>query len=352
MSRLRARVPEVRTSGRVLAVFLVLALCFSLVHAEKTCPNCGTVNSDDAKFCKKCGAKLPESGSGRPATPRISGHASVELGIASITSEPSGADVYVDGKLRGKTPLELADLGPGRHELRITSAGHRDYTGVLAVTGQYGAVAVTSDPVGAEILLDGAVQGSTTESGLPLARVLYGRHTLTARMPGYRDVEKTIDLKSAGPVAVNFRLGFGKGILSVESDPPGAKIQSQGRLLGSTPWLGELDPARYTLTVTRPGFYDWLGYAQVQYAETARVFATLERIRTRKPAFLIAGLAGLAGGAFSAFMGESEYAKYQAAATRQESESHQASTQAWDVKRDIAAGFGALMVGAYFTVRW
>jgi ribosomal protein L40E len=344
--------PEVRTSGRVLAALLVLALCFALVYAEKTCPSCGTVNSDDAKFCKKCGAKLLESGPGRPVTPRLSGHASVELGVATITSDPSGADVYVDGRLRGRTPLQLADLAPGRHELRITRAGYRDYAGVVAVTGRYGAVVVTSDPVGAEMLLDGAVQGSTTESGLPLARVLYGRHTLTARMPGYRDVEKTIDLKSAGPVAVNFRLGYGKGFLSVESDPPGAKVQSQDRLLGSTPLLGELDPARYTLTVTRPGFYDWLGYAQVQFAETARVFATLERVKTRKLVFLVAGLAGVAGGAFSVLMGESEYAKYQSAATRQESERHRASTQTWDAGRDIAAGFGALMVGAYFTVRW
>jgi PEGA domain-containing protein len=40
----------------------------------------------------------------------------------SVTSTPSGARVVLDGKARGVTPLELADISPGRHEVSLISA--------------------------------------------------------------------------------------------------------------------------------------------------------------------------------------------------------------------------------------
>jgi hypothetical protein len=43
-------------------------------------------------------------------------------GTLSVTSSPSGANVSVDGKPRGVTPLELSDVTPGRHEIALTSA--------------------------------------------------------------------------------------------------------------------------------------------------------------------------------------------------------------------------------------
>src|SRR5262249_12622181 len=41
-------------------------------------------------------------------------------GTLSITSTPAGAQVIVDGRLRGASPLELTDLSPGRHEIALT----------------------------------------------------------------------------------------------------------------------------------------------------------------------------------------------------------------------------------------
>ena len=41
-------------------------------------------------------------------------------GALSVTSTPSGVRVVVDGKARGVTPLQLADLSPGRHEVVLT----------------------------------------------------------------------------------------------------------------------------------------------------------------------------------------------------------------------------------------
>ncbi|MGE3842947.1 MAG: PEGA domain-containing protein [Vicinamibacterales bacterium] len=40
-------------------------------------------------------------------------------GFLDISTDPPGAAVYLDGEARGRSPLALADLSPGEHELRV-----------------------------------------------------------------------------------------------------------------------------------------------------------------------------------------------------------------------------------------
>jgi hypothetical protein len=335
-----------------LQAFLILVVLLAVAHAEKTCPSCGTSNRDSDRFCKSCGGKLPEAQPSRPAPPRVAGSVSVTGSVVSISSEPLGATVTVDGKNRGRTPLELTDLGPGRHEVEIARSGYRTYYSDFTIAGLFGSMVVTTDPVGAEVLLDGQSRGRAGEAGLALTRVPYGRHNVTARLDGYNDVVKAVDLVSVGPIGVVMKLGYGKGLLLVESEPGSADLLMNSRSVGKTPYSAELVPARYVLTLTRRGFYDWVGYADVQYAETSRVRATLDRMQTRKLPILLLGVAGLAAGAGSAVMGESEYARYQAASSPEDAARYRQSTEAWDMRRNIAFGAGVLLSGLYLVVRW
>ena len=43
------------------------------------------------------------------------------MGSLRVSSTPAGAQVLVDGKARGVTPLTLADVSPGRHEVALQS---------------------------------------------------------------------------------------------------------------------------------------------------------------------------------------------------------------------------------------
>lgn len=236
---------------RVVLVLIVLVVTVGLVFAAKTCPNCGATNKDSDKFCKVCGTRLPEPPPAKPASPRVAGSISVEGSVVRITAEPPVVGVAVDGRNRGKTPLRLDDLGPGRHEVELTRSGYRPYYGEFTISGRFGALVVTTDPVAAEVLLDGESRGTAPDGGLALARVPYGRHTITARLPGYNDAIKTVDVKAAGPVGVALRLGYGKGWLVVESEPPGASLSVNNQTIGKTPYLAELDPARYSLNLLR-----------------------------------------------------------------------------------------------------
>ncbi len=341
-----------RRFPRVMLMLVVLALSASFVFAAKTCRDCGTTNKDSDRFCKSCGAKLPEATPPQPATPRVSGSSSVDGPAVRITSQPSGASVSIDGRDRGKTPLELGDLEPGRHEYELTRSGYRPFYGEFTIAGQYGSLVVTTEPVGAEVLLDSAPRGTAPDGGLALVRVPYGRHTITARLAGYNDAVKTVDLKSTGPIGVTCRLGFGRGWLAVKSDPPGASLFVNDSSAGRTPCNAELEPARYALTILRPGYYEWTGDANVQFAETTNVRAILDRMQTRKTPLLIAAVAGLGAGAVSAVIGQSEYGKYRAASTPEDAQRYRRSTTAWDIGRDVAILAGIGLGGAYWTMKW
>jgi hypothetical protein len=331
----------------------LLLLWVGVALAVKDCPACGTDNRDDAKFCKSCGTKLPEPEPRNvPSAPRMRADVTVGGGVVSITSEPSGAVVEIDGTERGRTPLDVTGLGSGRHSVTVSRPGYRDYSSFFVIAVQAGTVVVTTEPVGAQVWVDGEFKGSTTATGLAVSRLAFGTRRIVARMAGHAEAARDVELNSAGPIAVNIRLGAGKGFLSVRSDPQGAEVTANGRRIGATDTIVELLPSRYVLMMTRRGYQDWVGYADVVLAETALVSEKLERLRTRKLPFLIGGAALLAGGGVCEFLAEQKYAAYRGARNQADALRLRESTQAWDTRRNIALGAGAAMVGVYFVVRW
>ena len=62
-------------------------------------------------------------------------------GTLSITTDPDGADVYVDGRLAGVTPVHIRV--PGSHRLRILKRGYLENSRIVTVAaGQHTRVAV------------------------------------------------------------------------------------------------------------------------------------------------------------------------------------------------------------------
>ena len=93
-------------------------------------------------------------------------------GMLAIESRPAGAEVVVDGRVRGVTPLKLR-LPPGPHSMELTASGSQPR--VIPVTipaggqsSQYielelavqpGRLQVTSEPSGAGVFVDGTSRG-------------------------------------------------------------------------------------------------------------------------------------------------------------------------------------------------
>lgn len=58
-------------------------------------------------------------------------------GVIKIESNPSSADVYLDGEYYGKTPITVKDVEMGLHTYTLKCPGHPDYTSSMnVVAGQ------------------------------------------------------------------------------------------------------------------------------------------------------------------------------------------------------------------------
>ena len=115
-----------------------------------------------------------------------------------VLSTPSSADVQIDGKQVGKTPLLLKDVLIGEKTVRISKTGYKAEEFNLTVTegkttevskelSNYSLVKFTSDPVGAFLYINGESKGSTPQtielvSGDYLVEVAYGGHSTYRKM--------------------------------------------------------------------------------------------------------------------------------------------------------------------------
>ncbi len=171
-------------------------------------------------------------------------------GQALFDSRPSGADVIIDGVLRGKTPLKLS-LPVGSHALEITSeAGSRSLTLNIeagTVASQYvellappdratGRLEIVSEPPGAQVRVDGATKGvtpltlDTVDAGEHVVVFTSGSSTMSRTVkiaPGER---ATVVASMASPQAAPGAVG---GYLSLRA-PFELQVLEGGRLLGTT----------------------------------------------------------------------------------------------------------------------
>jgi len=183
----------------------------------------------------------------------------------AITSEPSGATVYLFGQFLGTTPLPEARI-PGRTAvLKFELAGfvpltrelQPDETSVaVALEGLPWTTAIRTDPPGAEVLLNDAPKGTTPMAELQVPST--GPQVLTLRLQGFADTVITLDkdLPLADPIVltpVSFKAAF-------VSEPPGAEIILNGAPRGRTPRELEISgAASQTLVLRLKGYEDWTG---------------------------------------------------------------------------------------------
>ncbi len=64
-------------------------------------------------------------------------HSFVRTGIISAATVPSGAQIFLNGKLAGTTPVHIRFLTPGNYDVKITKPGYGDWEKTLAVRGDF-----------------------------------------------------------------------------------------------------------------------------------------------------------------------------------------------------------------------
>jgi len=187
-------------------------------------------------------------------------------GILHLKTDPGeGVRVSIDGELAGTTPIDALTIEPGPHELSLNADRFDSYSVTIEIDGggaeQYweakleplwATVAISSEPNGAEVLVDGESVGTTPLS----ADILEGMRELQLSLPGYQSYNEEIDVVRSVPQTLEtIVLKQADGLVSLRSNPSGASVMVNGAYRGQTPAELELAPGQtYRIEFSKAGF--------------------------------------------------------------------------------------------------
>ncbi len=145
------------------------------------------------------------------------------VGMLECLTVPEGAQVIVDGKELGLTPLSLKSLNFGSHRIELVKAGFAPHSQTIQVDDEtpdqlqveltpiWGELQVDSIPPGAEVFLEGQSRGKTP---LKLSQLTAGPLELTTRLTGYKDTSQTVNVTPGTLAELELTLVKGKGVVS------------------------------------------------------------------------------------------------------------------------------------------
>ena len=199
---------------------------------------------------------------GRSETVRASLRKSV--GSLLLRTEPAGANVYIDGKLAGVSPLQSGGLIPGTHRVQISKEAFETQEKEVIVKANEraevsislkrttGALVIQTDPPGANVSIDGRRAGVSPYGGKGLTP---GKHKVRVDKEGYETWEGEVTVIAEKDVEVPVALKLKGGELLVQSEPPGAKVYLTGKEIGDTPIkVSGITPGVYELRVIKGGY--------------------------------------------------------------------------------------------------
>ena len=148
----------------------------------------------------------------------------VEINVETL---PPGARVFVDDTPRGESPLSLK-LSVGTHELTVSADGYKTWKEQLVLQRDQprmldtirlqpadGTLTIKTTPSGANVTVGGTFVGQTPIE-IPLQPD--SKHDLLISKAGYKKIERTVTVASAGSEEINLKLTTQKGCCLLQRD--------------------------------------------------------------------------------------------------------------------------------------
>ena len=213
------------------------------------------------------------------------------MGSLEITSDPAGAEVYIDGDYVGTTtrkkPVRVDNFIEGRYNVKLIAGGYVDWQGEIVVLPKMsqsfniplimkpGSMTVSSEPPEAEVYMDNNLVGKTP---LTLREVAEGEHDLRIVKETYQEWSQKVVVRSFRPTDVMVTLEVLPAMLVVRSEPSGASVYFMGRQRGTTPvTLSNLTPGEVVLRLTKMNYEEWVTSFLLAPNERREIDGTLVR---------------------------------------------------------------------------
>ncbi len=187
-------------------------------------------------------------------------------GLISATSIPAGAQLWVDGRAVGATPLVDTPVEAGQRRFRLTHPRHQMKEVTVAVVGRqqpqqvqaellpnWGEVKYVTEPLGASILVDGEDSGVMTPGTV---EILAGEHEVALALAGHQTHRQRILIAAQEERAPPLiRLKKSDALLAIHTKPQRAGVTINGQYQGDSPLTAQLQSGRtYQVQTYKAGF--------------------------------------------------------------------------------------------------
>jgi hypothetical protein len=160
-----------------------------------------------------------------------------------VESQPEGAEVRLNGVVKGTAPLMIEEVQPGEVTVSVSKDGYETYEQTMEVESlkSYEVAAtlksapsilsIRTEPAGAQVIIGDKVVGVTP---LNLQDLEDGSHEVTVSLEGYADQSQTIVLEPNMHERLEFTLEQDSGTLELITEPALVKVFLDGTLYGTT----------------------------------------------------------------------------------------------------------------------
>lgn len=195
------------------------------------------------------------------------------------------AEISLDGRVVGRTPIDIRDVKPGQHIVEARAAGHRSREETVTVAAGsalvlkmdlgeagVGTIKVVSPLPESDVSIDGESLGPAPQQ----KSVSAGEHLVAVSKAGYARFEAKVTLEPGQTRTVTAELAQVGGARFVSS-PSGAEVLFDGRPIGTTPLVNEeLAAGEHVVTIRKKGFDEFQQTIKIEAGKTGVVNATLE----------------------------------------------------------------------------
>ncbi len=244
-------------------------------------------------------------------------------GILELSSDPSGAAIWLNGKDIGKkTPASISELSNSIHNVELRLEGHEAFSAQINVSGktpfsarlvasreELGTIHIASTPSQARITINQQAYGLSPQE----IRLASGTYAIVVEKDGYFPYSQTVAVGAGQKITITAPLTPkpaatptppvtptpkppaptptpqppptpkppsepATGTLWVLSDPDGAEVFINGALKGVTPFRMDKAPTgNYSVRIVKEGYETQTKSIQVSKDQIARIEFTLKR---------------------------------------------------------------------------
>jgi hypothetical protein len=214
-----------------------------------------------------------------------------------VTSTPAQASVYLEGVYKGVTPLMMSDTAAGSHILQVRHSGYDEWKSTVDVpsggtrtvtailsqnnAGLINGINISSNPGGANVLLDGLKKGFTPIS---LNKIAAGIHIIEIDYPGYITWKSTVDVPESGikdlSITLTPKSTSSPGWITVFSRPDNASVSLDGNYVGRTLVnsslnLDTIPSGEHMVALELPGYQSYSTQVSVLPKQVSTIHALL-----------------------------------------------------------------------------